>query len=247
MSFCRNFFRLAISNWSITVHKVIFGKTFSWTLITKSNKICSSSKKISVCVLKTNYYFLEQRLVRRFVKKSNLLTFFWIRAAKVSLVLSKMFWAFLVDRLTAWNKIQRKFFKKSFFGLCSQTDTTTSKKHIWAHIMEEKKGKFVFFCFRATGYQQVFSNLSCNCSVRFSGKRISKVFLDSVRIFFHGVLKLDFIRAQIHNGGSFFGKFFLKEVLWFQGKSVLLVLAEVKWTSHVNRLLRKKWCAIFKN
>ena len=55
LSFYRKLFPLAISNSTITVHKSKFGKSFSWKIITKSNKICCSNKKLSNCVFKTNF------------------------------------------------------------------------------------------------------------------------------------------------------------------------------------------------
>ena len=119
----------------------------------------------------------------------------------------KRFELLLSTDLLGGSKYKETFFKKKLFsGLCSQSDTTSSKKHTWAHILEEKKGKCVFFLFRATAYQQVFSNLSCKCSVKFSGRKISRVFLHSERNFFKGVPKLTFEQPQIHIWGWLFWK-----------------------------------------
>ena len=147
MSFHRNLFRLAISNWFLAGQRSIFEKTFSWKLITKSNKNCCSSKKLSVCVLKTSYYFSEQSLVRRFVKTSILLNFFWLRAAKVSPVLSEKIWTFIVDTLTGWTEKQWNFFKKVVFPACViQLISTSSRQHIKGHkFWTQKLGSW--FCF----------------------------------------------------------------------------------------------------
>ena len=55
LSFYRKLFPLAISNSTITVHKSKFGKSFSWKIITKWNKIFCSTKKLSICVFKTYF------------------------------------------------------------------------------------------------------------------------------------------------------------------------------------------------
>ena len=55
LSFYRKLFPLAISNSTITDHKSKFGKTFSWNWILKSNKICCSNKKLSICLFKTSF------------------------------------------------------------------------------------------------------------------------------------------------------------------------------------------------
>ena len=57
LSFYRKLFPLAISNSTITVNKSKFGKSFSWKINTKSNKICCSNKSYQFAFSKPIFNF----------------------------------------------------------------------------------------------------------------------------------------------------------------------------------------------
>ena len=101
------------------------------------------AKKLSVAVLKSNYQFSEQQLLRKFLKKSILFKFFWSRAAKGSLVSSQKELTFLVDRLFGLKEIQKNFFKKVFFWLAlSNWFDKLKKTYMSTHSGRENERPF---------------------------------------------------------------------------------------------------------
>ena len=248
MSFHRNLFRLAISNWFLAGQRSIFEKTFSWKLITKSNKNCCSSKKLSVCVLKTSYYFSEQSLVRRFEKNSILINVFWLRATKVPPIFSEKIWTFIVARLTGWTEKQWNFFKKVVFRLLSSNWFVQVQDNIKEHkFWTQKRGNWFCFCELKQSFINKFSQ-NCVLSVQWSffGMKILGVFQDSERNLPRWCFQISYCTSlNAHLRRSFFGKTFPIEILWFQDALFWLVLSKVTWNSHFNRFFRKKWCATF--
>ena len=94
----------------------------------------------------------------------------------------KRFELLLSTDLLGGSKNKKTFLKKVVFRLVfSKWYDKLKKPYMSTHFGREKK--VCFFEFRATAYQQVFSKLSCKCSVKFSERKISRVFLHSERNF----------------------------------------------------------------
>ena len=165
MSIHWSLFHLSTWNWSITVHRVKFGKLFGWKLNAKSNRTLLFIRKIIKFRSRNQFLNFGATFSDKVCEKSLLMNFIWIQAKNVALILSAKFWTFLVDRLTGGRELRRKFSKSSFQAYDLKLIRSCPKEQNWSQILNEKNGKlnvllsrWTFFVDRLNGRKEIQKN-----------------------------------------------------------------------------------------